>query len=37
MLTHSFLKWLSEQDTKDKIILEFGSGGSTIYFSKIFM
>tara|TARA_R110000796_G_scaffold63896_1_gene147775 strand:- start:629 stop:1120 length:492 start_codon:yes stop_codon:yes gene_type:complete len=36
MLTHSFLKWLSEQDTKDKIILEFGSGGSTIHFSKIF-
>lgn len=36
MLTHSFLKWISEQDTKDKIILEFGSGGSTLHFSKIF-
>tara|TARA_R100001443_G_scaffold8355_1_gene17691 strand:- start:33 stop:524 length:492 start_codon:yes stop_codon:yes gene_type:complete len=36
MLTHSFLKWIVEQNTKDKIILEFGSGGSTIFFSKIF-
>lgn len=36
LLTWSFLKWLSEQDTKDKIMLEFGSGGSTFHFSKIF-
>jgi len=35
-LTHSFLKWITEQNTKDKVILEFGSGGSTIFFSKIF-
>ena len=35
-LTHSFLKWITEQDTKNKAILEFGSGGSTIFFSKIF-
>jgi len=35
-LTHSFLKWITTQDTKDKTILEFGSGGSTVFFSKIF-
>ena len=35
-LTHSFLKWITEQNTKDKVILEFGSGGSTIFLSKIF-
>ncbi len=36
LLTWSFLKWITEQDTKDKIILEFGSGGSTHFFSRIF-
>lgn len=35
-LTHSFLTWITEQDTKDEVILEFGAGGSTIFFSKIF-
>ena len=36
ILTHSFLKWITQQDTKNKVILEFGSGGSTIFFGKIF-
>lgn len=36
MLTHAFLKWIVEQDTKNKTMLEFGSGASTLFFSNIF-
>ena len=36
LLTFDFIDWIEEQDTKEKIIIEFGSGDSTIYFSNKF-
>ena len=36
LLTFSFVDWLEDQDTKQKKLIEFGSGESTIYFSKKF-
>ena len=36
LLTFGFIDWLEEQDTKEKIIIEFGSGESTLYFSRKF-
>tara|TARA_R100001129_G_scaffold186486_1_gene178421 strand:- start:2040 stop:2525 length:486 start_codon:yes stop_codon:yes gene_type:complete len=36
LLTFSFIDWLEDQDTKEKTLVEFGCGESTIYFSKRF-
>jgi len=36
LLTEPFLKYLSKINTKNKTILEIGSGNSTVYFEKIF-
>lgn len=36
ILTYSFIDWIKKQDTKDKTLVEFGSGNSTIFFSKLF-
>ena len=35
-LTKPFIDWLDNQTTKDKLIVEFGAGGSTMYFSEKF-
>lgn len=35
-LTTSFISYLKQFDLKDEILLELGSGDSTIYFSKFF-
>lgn len=36
LLTFSFVDWLEDQDIKQKKLIEFGSGESTVYFSKLF-
>lgn len=36
LLTYGFIEWLEEQDVKEKTLIEFGSGDSTIYFSNKF-
>ncbi len=35
-LTFDFIDWIEEQDVKEKTLIEFGSGNSTIYFSHKF-
>lgn len=36
LLCENFINWLKDQPIDNKIILEIGSGNSTIFFSKIF-
>ena len=36
LLTNSFLGWLETQNWDDKVLLELGSGSSTLYFAKQF-
>ena len=36
LLTNTFLNWFETQSWSDLNLLEFGSGGSTLYFSKFF-
>lgn len=36
LLTYGFIEWFEEQDVKEKTLIEFGSGDSTIYFSSKF-
>lgn len=36
LLTYRFIEWFEEQDVKEKTLIEFGSGDSTIYFSNKF-
>lgn len=36
LLTYGFIEWLEEQDVKEKTLIEFGSGDSTIFFSNKF-
>ena len=35
-LTFDFIEWFEDQDTREKTLVEFGSGDSTIYFSQKF-
>ena len=36
LLTNTFLNWFETQSWSDRNLLELGSGGSTLYFSKFF-
>ena len=35
-LTFNFIDWIEQQDVRQKTLIEFGSGDSTLYFSSKF-